>query len=231
MPKWMVRLRGQSADLQEFPDLFRSARLNVREEGGGYYLRSSDFDALSTSQEVREKASELLPLLTGIVKLQSGYSEAVTQDAVIEVKDDGTCVEIKESAARMRARAKITIGKLTSDSAPTEGELWLNLSQQDAKVMDALRFFEEETTWWSLRKTYEAVEFGYKRQESLLNKKLGLRSLGKIKQFKEWASYHVHGEQGAPPNQDQHPLLTLPQAESFIRDLLITWLRQKQNNY
>jgi len=52
MAQWMVRLQGQSADLQEFPDMFRSARLNVKEEEGDYYLRSSDFDVLRNDQEV-----------------------------------------------------------------------------------------------------------------------------------------------------------------------------------
>ena len=167
--------------------------------------------------------------MTGIVKLQSGYSEAVTHDAVITAKDDGTRVWFKQSAATMRARAKLTIGKHTSDTAPTEAELWMNLSQQDEKVMDALQFFEEETTWWNLRKTYEAVESDFKWQESLLKKRLGLGSLDEIKQFKEWAGYHVHGRLKKPPNQNKHPLLSLPQAESLIREILLTWLRRKQS--
>jgi hypothetical protein len=230
MAQWLVRLQGQSADLQEFPDLFRSDALNVKEEGGDYYLRSSDFDVLSDSQEVRERASGLLPVMTGIVKLHSGYSEAVAQDAVIEVKDDGTRVEFKASEVKIRARAKLTIGERASDTAPTKGELWMSLSQQDDKVMDALRFFEEETTWWSLRKTYEAVESDFKQQESLLKKKLGLDSLDEIKRFKGWASYHVHGEQEGPPNENRHPPISLPEAESFIREILLRWGYWKQKN-
>jgi hypothetical protein len=104
--EWMVRLKGSSADLQEFPYMFRSSdRLYVSEEGGHYYLRSSDFDTLSDADEVRARAPELLPLMTGIVKLRAGYVEAVTADVVVKVNDDGTTQRFPLLAATMRVRS------------------------------------------------------------------------------------------------------------------------------
>jgi hypothetical protein len=228
MAQWLVRLQGHSADLQDFPDMFRSAQLNVKEEEGDYYLRSSDFDVLPDAQEVREKASELLPLMTGIVKLHSGYSEAVTQDAMIKVEDDGTRIEFKQSSATIRARAKLTIGERTPATGPTEAELWMNLSQDD-NVRDALHLFEEKTTWWSLRKIYDVIESEFNRQPSRLKKVLELGSLYEIKRFNEWASYYVHAERDRP-HPNWHPPLSLPEAESFIRGILLRWGAWKQKN-
>ena len=170
--------------------------------------------------------------MTGIVKLHSGYSEAVTPDAVIKVKDDGTRVEFKQLSGTIRARAKLSatlsVGERTPATVPTEAELWMNLSQKYDKVRDALRFFEETTTWWSLRKTYQVIETELKHPNNIA--KLGWASESEIKRFKEWASYYVHGELEDPPNPDWNPPLSLPEAESFIQGILLRWGYWKQQN-
>lgn len=67
-------------------------------------------------------------------------------------------------------------------------------------MLDALRFFQEEMTWWSLRKTYEVIlaELG---QPSKIDK-LGLASESEISRFYAWASYYVHGKQKTILNSD-----------------------------
>jgi hypothetical protein len=226
MYEWMVRLEGSAADLQEFPYMFRSDRLNVRKEGGDYYLRSSEFDALSDVDEVRARALELIPLMTGIVKLRAGYAEAVTADVVVKVNDDGTTQRFVLLAGSLRARATLRMLQDTPASELTEAERWMTLALQgDEKVVDALRFFEEPTTWWSLRKAYEVVETELKQPSKI--DKLGWASLDDIKRFKEWAGHYVHGEQSSPPDANRYPQLPLVEAEAFIQMLLTRWLRWK----
>ena len=83
----------------------------MREEGGQYFLRSSDdLDALTDRRDVLARASELLQLLVGIVKLRSGYAEAVTTDGyLIRVDEDGTRQRFVMAEATIRTRAKVKI--------------------------------------------------------------------------------------------------------------------------
>jgi cupin superfamily acireductone dioxygenase involved in methionine salvage len=231
MPKWLVSLQGDSVDLQELADEFRSAHLSVRKEQDRYFLRSSEyFDALTSSEKVRARASELLPLLVGSIKLRTGYTEAITLgDLTIRVEDDGTHSQYTELET-LRVRSKMPEVWVSSGpriSTPPLAERWVDLALRDEMVLDALRFFQEETTWWSLRKTYEVIET--ELQPSKIAK-LGWASVPEIKRFKEWASYYVHGEQKGYPNENYHPYLSLPEAESFMQQMLLKWLQRKLEN-
>lgn len=110
MTEWLVRLQGSDADLQEMSDEFRSPELKVSKEEDGYFLRSTeDLGDLTDHHDVLEQATELLQLLTGIIKLRSGYSEAVRPDGyVIRINDDGTRNRFMDLQATVRVRAKLT---------------------------------------------------------------------------------------------------------------------------
>ena len=228
MAEWLVELQGDPADLEELADLFESPRLSVRKEGESYYLRSSeDFDGLSDASQVRTQATELLLLLSGAANLYAGAGETVTPGVVIWQRDDGTQDPfIPMGVATVRARAKRLL-EGTEATDPTVGESWLSLARQDDKVLDSLRFFQENTSWWSLRKAYEVIErdeFG--RQQSKVAKVLSTPE-EEIRRFKEWAHYHVHGGRRNRPDSDRFPRLLLEEADSFLRDLLKKWLRWK----
>ncbi len=47
MKAWLVRLTGEQLDLSDLARLLRSPELNVTEEDGTYYLRSTDFNSLA----------------------------------------------------------------------------------------------------------------------------------------------------------------------------------------
>src|SRR5215208_2600377 len=154
MAEWLVEVQGDPADLEELADQFESPRLSVRKEGESYYLRSSeDFDGLSNASDVRTQATELLVLLSGVANLYAGAGETVTPGVVIWQRDDGTRDRFQLGKATLRARGKVRV-RLggTEATDPTVGESWLSLARQDDNdnVLDALRFFQEDTTWWSL---------------------------------------------------------------------------------
>jgi hypothetical protein len=228
MAEWLVEVQGDPADLEELAEQFESPRLSVRKEGESYYLRSSeDFDGLSDASEVRTQATELLLLLSGAANLYAGAGETVTPGVVIWQRDDGTQDKfIAMGAATVRARGKVLLGG-TEAAHPTVGESWLSLARQDDNVLDGLRFFQENTTWWSLRKAYEVIErrdeFG---QQSKVAKVLSSPE-EKIRRFKKWAHYYVHGGRKNRPDSDHFPPLSLEEADSFLRDLLKKWLRWK----
>jgi hypothetical protein len=227
MAEWLVEVQGDPADLQELADQFESPRLSVRKEGESYYLRSSeDFDGLSDASQVRTQATELLLLLSGAANLYAGAGETVTPGVVIWQRDDGTQdTFIAMGAATVRARGKAPLWG-TEATDPTVGESWLSLARQDDKVLDGLRFFQENTTWWNLRKAYEVIERDEFRQQSKVAKVLSTPE-EEIRRFKKWADYHVHGGRRNRPDSDHFPPLLLEEADSFLRDLLKKWLRWK----
>ena len=228
MAEWLVEVQGDQAELAELADQFNSARLSVRKEGESYYLRSSEeFEGLSDASVVRTKATELLLLLSGVANLHAGAGETVKPGVVIWQRDDGTPDQfIPMQTATIRARGK---GLLLSTEAtdPTVGESWLSVARQDDKVLNALRFFQEDTTWWSLPKAYEVIErdeFG--GQQSKVAKVFSTHE-EEIQRFKEWANYNVHGGRRKHLDSDKFPPLSLVKADSFLRDLLKKWLRWK----
>jgi hypothetical protein len=228
MAEWLVEVQGDRAELEELANQFNSARLSVRREDESYYLRSSeDFEGLSDHSVVRTKATELLLLLSGVANLYAGASETVKPGVVIWQRDDGTQDQfIPMQTAMIRARGKGLLWG-TEATDPTVSESWLSVARQDDKVLDALRFFQEDTTWWSLRKVYEVIErdeFG--GQQSKVAKVLSTTE-EEIQRFKEWANYYVHGGRRKHPDSDKFPPLVIVEADSFLRDLLKKWLRWK----
>jgi hypothetical protein len=227
MAEWLVEVQGNRAELAELADQFDSARLSVRKEGESYYLRSSeDFDGLSDASQVHTQATELLLLLSGAANLYAGAGETVTPGVVIWQRDDGIQDQfIAMGAATVRARGKVLLGG-TEPTHPTVGESWLSLARQDDNVLDGLRFFQENPSWWSLRKAYEVIERDEFGQQSKVAKVLSTPEQ-EIRRFKKWADYYVHGGRRNHPDSDHFPPLALEEADSFLRDLLKKWLRWK----
>jgi hypothetical protein len=227
MAEWLVEVQGDPAELEELADQFESPRLNVRKEGESYYLRSPEnFDSLSDASDVRARASELLFLLSGVANLYAGAGETVTPGVVIWEHDDGTrdqFIEMKTATVRIRSKVRLWGTKATD---PTVGESWLTVAQQDDNVLDALRFFQEDATWWSLRKAYEVIERDEFGQQSKVAKVLSTPE-DDIKRFKEWTHYYVHGGRRERPDSDKFSPISLAEADSFLRDLLKKWLRWK----
>jgi hypothetical protein len=203
MAEWLVEVQGDPADLEELADQFESPRLSVRKEGESYYLRSSkDFDGLSDASEVRTRATELLFLLSGVANLYAGAGETVTPGVVIWQRDDGTrdqFIALEEATIRVRSKALLW-GTEATDL--TVGESWLSVARQDDNVLDALRFFQEDTTWWSLRKAYEVIERDEFGQQSKVANVLSTPDK-EIKRFKEWTNYFVHGARRERPDSDE----------------------------
>jgi hypothetical protein len=166
MTKWLVRLKGHEFDLQELSDHFASADRNVsKDKDGYYYLRSSDFDPMSDSDAVRERALRLIELMNGATTLHTGGSyRPVEFDAVTQVGDDGkrhhriTLSATVEGRARMTANPSVgeTGEAVDAPRPPDEAESLVHLADRNHRVADALRFYERGD-WVNLYKAWEVV--------------------------------------------------------------------------
>lgn len=139
MAEWLVSLKGDPVDLQELADEFRSPQLSVKKVKEGYFLRSpQDFDTLTSTEDVRARASELLPLLVGSIKLRTGYTESIRVGGlVIRVEEDGRHHKyVHADTIRVRAKARVLVSGTvdgTTVSEPPLAERWVALARRDKK--------------------------------------------------------------------------------------------------
>ena len=234
MPNWLVRLKGEKFDLEDFPSLLRSPEHTVIEENGSYYLKSSDFDSLSSADEVRERAIAIIDMLNGAMKLHIHDFRGVFEDGVTIIKEDGGrhhYVYLGGSiATRVKVSATVTTSKGTQQIAPqpSEVESWLSLAKGDKAVADALHFFRENT-WISLYKVYEIIRDDVGGEEAITTN--GWATKKRLKWFTRTAQsraalgdYARHASKKYTPPAQPMPI---HEAESVIRGILQSWFRSK----
>ncbi len=235
MPNWLVRLKGEKFDLEDFPSLLRSPELTVIEENGSYYLKSSDFDSLSSADEVRERAITIIKMLNDAVKFEIHNFRGVSEDGVTLIEDDGIRhhhVYIKGSiTARSKTSANLTAttSKGTQQIAPRPSnvESLLNLAKDDKAVADALHFFRENT-WINLYKVYEIIKDDVGKKDVIIRN--GWLTKNELNRFTRTAQSRAalgdaarHASNKPPPPQP----MPFHEAESLIRGVLLSWFRSK----
>ncbi len=234
MPNWLVRLKGEKFDLEDFPSLLRSPEHTVIEGNGSYYLKSSDFDSLSSADEVRERGIAIIDMLNGAMKLHIHDFRGVFEDGVTLIKEEGSrhhYVYLGGSiAARVKVSATVTTSKGTQQIGPQPSgvESWLSLAKGDKAVADALHFFRENT-WISLYKVYEIIRDDVGGEEAITTK--GWATKKRLKRFTRTAQsraalgdYARHASKKYTPPAQPMPI---PEAESLIRGILLSWFRSK----
>jgi hypothetical protein len=230
MGSWLIGLTGSEFDLKDMAKLFGTPELSVMVKRDGYYLSSSDFEAMIEVEDVRSRGAELVALANGIAKVHYESSEDVRMDEVIRDEGDGTSRHFGclYTSARVVVdeEGKLSDGTCVTPKRLADTEAWIVLASQDDLVKDALNFLNEGATWWGLRKAYEAVVEGSKLQPSWIQEQ-GWATREELKRFREWANYYVHGRLGRPPDPRHTAPMSLMEAGRFVRRLLSKWLRWK----
>lgn len=237
MPNWLVKLEGEKFDLEDLPSLLRSPEHTVIEENGSYYLKSSDFDSLSSADEVRECAIEIIEILNGAVKLHIHNFRGVSEDGVTLIEEDGSrhqYIYVRSAGtvrSKVSANLTVTTSNGTQQAAPllTNVESWLSLAKGDKAVADALHFFRENT-WGSLYKIYEIIkdDVGGKKEVITTNgwaTKKGLDRFTQTAQSRKAlgdSARHAAKKYKPPPQP-----MTIQEAELLIRGVLRSWFRSK----
>ena len=70
--KWEVQISGDVHDLGELAKSLTNDNLRIIERDGQFFLETIRFSELTTSEEVTATTSDLLPMLTGAVRLSLG---------------------------------------------------------------------------------------------------------------------------------------------------------------
>ena len=164
MPKWLVRLKGERFDLEDFPKLLCSPEVRVVEENGSFYLESSEFNSLTSAEEVRERGRALIKLINGVTKFNSDNFLGISEDTIIRVEDDGKRHHyvFLEGAIKARAKVSAQVTVIATDGSekvatqPSALESLPEVAQKHNVVAEALSFYRDDT-WISLYKAYEII--------------------------------------------------------------------------
>jgi len=228
MPKWLVRLKGEGFDLEDFPELFCLSKAKVVKEGGSFYLESSEFNSLTSAKEVRERGRVLIKLINVVTNFNRDKFPGISEDAIIRVEDDGKWHGYLFLESRVTIRTK-TRGKLTviaTDGSekvatqPSAPESLFEVAQKYSVVAEALSFYRDDK-WSGLYKAYEVIE-GDVGGKIIKN---GWSVKSEISRFTQTAQPHRHaGNRYKPPSKP----MTLSEARSLIKAILSRWISSKK---
>jgi len=228
MPKWLVRLKGERSDLEDFPKLLRLSKARVVEEDGSFYLESSKFNSLTSAEEVRERGRELIELINGVAKLNEDNFLGISEDAIIRVEDNGKRhgYLFLESSVKIRTKTRAQLTAIAADGSeigatqPSTLESSFEVAQKYNVVAKALSLYRDET-WNSLYKAYETIE-GDVGGKIIKN---GWAVKSDIDLFTQTAQLHRHvaKKKYKPPAQP----MTLLEARALIKTILSRWISSK----
>lgn len=235
MPEWSVRLKGHEFDLEELSNHFHSPERNVtKDEDGHYYLRSTDLDSMTDDQAVRERALELVELMNRAMKFRVGEGyQPVELDVVTETDEVGNrrqYVALTGSLeARSRVSANLTVIREGDSpnvpSPPSEVESMFALAERDARVADALRYFERGD-WVNLYKAWEIVRDAAGGEHALIENRWSTKKtknrFTQTAQSREALgdeARHASERYEAPENP-----MTLDEARAFVKSVMGEWV-------
>lgn len=238
MTKWLVRLQGDEHDLEALCERFDSPGWGITKENDGYYLKSSDFDSLIEADDVRSCATGLLASINGFAQIFLGQFEPVQQDGlVVLVNKDGTRQRYMAVSSEVKIRWRTSVSATSANGSPvtpqppTEAEAWHTLVSKDRDVEDALYFFQQGTTWGSLRKVYEIIKEDFGQPSKI--EKYGWASKEEIERFKESANNpQISGHDAVHARSKRTPRyspMSLSEGRGFIHGVVRHYLQWKLN--
>jgi len=234
MPKWLVRLKGERFDLEDFPKLLCSPEVRVVEENGSFYLESSEFNSLTLAEEVRERGRALIKLINGVSKFNRNNFLNISEDGVTRLEDDGKrhSYVFLEGTAKIRTKVSAQLTVIAADGSekvstqPSALESLLEVAQKYNVVADALSFYREDT-WSSLYKAYEII------RDNVGDKiiKNGWSVKSDISRFTQTAqSRAALGDSARHASKKYKPPAqptTLLEARALIKAILSRWVSSK----
>jgi len=237
--EWFVQITGDNFDLEELSKSLQSPQVCIIREEQGFFLKSTDFNFLNDTKDVKRTALELLSLINGSARLTLGMRKPLEMAHIIRINDDKTRHIFIEISDTVNIRASTTILTVTKDGTSKEIRQsdiitnWLSIAKRDSNVAKVLRLFGIGThDWISLYRVFEVIEEDVGGVSNI--KKQGWAAEKAIKRFKHTAnSPHIlgdiarHGVEKTEPPKDP---MSLSEARSFIEGIIHNWLRSKSSS-
>ena len=234
--EWMVCIKGDDFDLQELSKSLTSPELCLISEDNEYYLKSTNFNQLKSTDEVRHKAEEILSLINGASKLVLGTRKPLTMGVALKIKDDGGREGFVFVSETLTLRETFGVVKILQDGTIQEVHQadpipdWIKVAQGDENVAKVLRLLGNVGyDWVNLYRIYEVMEEDVGGISKITQE--GWATETAIRRFK-----HTGNSVGAIGDEARHGIettqppknpMTFSEAKSLIETIVHNWLRSK----
>jgi hypothetical protein len=210
----------------------QSPRIGIDDDGGQIYLVSSEFESLTSRDDVLALASQMIVTLRGAMRV-AGIVEhdPIQPDAVVERGGDGsesrTVYRFAQSAAMIAEAFPPTV-LINGTLAPIPG-LKVEAALDNDHVARALALLAREPTWYDLYKVLELIEQDVGGERALQS--LSWEQADELRRFT-----HTANNAGALGLDARHARLDwqppanpmpLTDATDMIRRLMEKWLATK----
>lgn len=170
--RWGLELNGTEEDLKVWrmwlkPPFDPFVETVKSERGDFLALRSSDFDGMTTPEEVHLFTKHLLSTLN-VVMSKNADTDPVAGGSIVEfvVGDEPRrhhFVDVESITMRVRfGTAEVTVkdaqgNVIEPPAVPSRAQLWMRAAALDPEIDSVLRYLQGKPGWVELYKAYEAV--------------------------------------------------------------------------
>ncbi|HEV2041340.1 MAG TPA: hypothetical protein VGT81_15130 [Casimicrobiaceae bacterium] len=170
MARWLVKLDGERADLEEFPLRFPDGELYAVEKDGGVYLTGPEFEQLAGAEQVREHARGAAEEMSAIISLLwSAFRKPSIGNVQREDDEGGVSNWVFAEILGVRAKASVGMVVIRKDGAqetisaenkrPTAAQRLLGASRATPHLRTAVLLWAfPDRAWWLLYRIVEDIE-------------------------------------------------------------------------
>ena len=152
-PQYRIRLEGLAADLEDLASCLKGKTRVIR-QNEAYFLESEILDNIADPAEIREKAHELLRVVSGVARVRRSIAKPVTPTAILWKDKNGSWRQTLTATDSLTVYSHVA--QLT---APGLFDGTLELALRDETVRMNLDDFLGDWDFPRLRRIGEAVLF------------------------------------------------------------------------
>lgn len=233
---WEAQITGDASDLRMLADSLETGNVQLSKSEHGYVLRALEFEPLDSAGAVRDRAIEIVKVLSGSARLALGIHRSLNLGAVYRVRPDGTrdttlfAEPIVADLRLMPVTLMVTRADGTTEAHKPADPVsrWLPLAMRNPTVARALRLRNaDDLGWTDLYRLYEVIEgdVGSRMYEFGWVTPNECKSLQRTSQSVTAAGDQArHGKEWTTPPSKPMPL---NRARNLIDGLLRSWLAWK----
>jgi hypothetical protein len=235
---WIVQLAGDTSDLSALAQSLTGTDINVSHDGQDYVLTSDRFAPADDVAAVRQKAEDMVALLSGGSRLALDASQSIRVGAVYRRRNDGTRdIFVFPEPAVIRFRAISPTVKVTHADGTVEEfhpadplKQWMALALSNDAVANVFRILSSGTLdWVNLYRIFEIIAADVGGLDSIASNGWGTKASMKL--FKHTANsptaLGVDARHGAEMTQPPPKPMTISEARTLINSIVHAWLRAK----
>lgn len=236
MPKWIAAISGNDVDLAELQKSLVGPDLRVSHQQGSYVLESSRFDLLTTPEQVKNKANEILEVLSGASRVAFGLISPLSASWVATINDDGSRNVYMTATARVAFRdtASVVItredGTVETINPADEVPRIAGVAEEYADAAEVLKLLAKGIDdWVNLYRIYEIIkrDTGGDRQIA----EQGWATAARLNNFRHTAnspdSIGHEARHGVQTNEPPPTPMDISEAKTLIKHVAQKWLQSK----